>query len=348
MAVFTDKQLERVVSELAKKNEILYNFVQKYATNTWAKLQAIVKTGRANEIFSLGDEFVCKYNYAGTDYDWTWVCADFREVELENGDKVPGMVLQSKYCTIESIVLDSPEQVEATESTAQEGVYYYGLTGSTVQASSITLLDLSAGETIPYSSYSKVFKSSVRDTTKNIMQYGYNRYKYSAVRKWMNSDRAVGEDWFGQLDHIGQVKPSNALTLAGFMAGLDEDFLAVINATKIQAATNTVTDGGVTDVMYDKFWLPSVEEMFGAPQVEGIEGNYFPYWKNRSGLANRSNDAVEGRKIVPINSTSLQTCRLRSVIRGASFTAWFVSTSGYLHNNYSYSAYRLAPACVIC
>lgn len=348
MAVFTDAQLERVVAELGKKNEILYNFVQKYATNSWAKLQAVVKTGRANEIFSIGDEFICKYNYAGTEYDWTWVCADFRNVTLENGDVVPGMVLQSKYCSIESIVFDSPEQVEADEATAQEGVFYYGLTGDTVQASSITLLNLNTGDEIPYSSYDKVFKSSVYDTSKNICQYGYNRYKFSAVRKWLNSDKAVGEDWFGQLDHVGQVRPSNALTLAGFMAGLDEDFLAVINPTKIQVATNTVTAGGATDVMYDKFWLPSVEEMFGSPQADGVEGAYFPYWKNRSGLTTRSNDAVDGRKIVPINSTSAQICRLRSALRGNSYYAWYVSTSGSLGSSYAYHAYRLAPACVIC
>lgn len=348
MAVFTDAQLERVVSELGKKNEILYNFVQKYATNSWAKLQAVVKTGRANEIFSIGDEFICKYNYAGTEYDWTWVCADFRNVTLENGDVVPGMVLQSKYCSIESIVFDSPEQVEADEATAQEGVFYYGLTGDTVQASSITLLNLNAGDAIPYSSYDKVFKSSVYDTSKNICQYGYNRYKFSAVRKWLNSDKAVGEDWFGQLDHVGQVKPTNALTLAGFMAGLDDDFLAVINPTKIQVATNTVTDGGVTDVIYDKFWLPSIEEMFGVPQVEGVEGNYFPYWKNRSGLTTRSNDAVDGRKILPINSTSSQYCRLRSAARSVSCLAWICYSSGTLASSNAHGSCRPAPACVIC
>lgn len=348
MAVFTDTQLASIVSEIEKQNNTLYKFVAKYATNSWAKLQAIVKTGRAREFFEIGDEFVCNYKYNGTDYDWTWVCADFRNAKLENGAIVPSMVLQSKYSTIESIVFDSREQVEATETTAQEGIYYYGLTGTTVSAANLTLLNLSTGDDIPYASYNKIFKSSVYDTTKNAIASGYNRYLYSAIRKWLNSSAAIGEDWFGELDHVGQVKPENAMTLAGFMYGLDEDFLAIINPVEIQVATNTVTDGGATDTMYDRFFLPSIEEMYGAPQAAGIEGTYFPYWKDRSELNEPTNNVNDGRKILPVNASSAQTCRLRSCHRVSSTDAWYCNSNGSLSNNKAYINYQLAPCCVIC
>lgn len=347
MAVFTDAQLQRLSEKIQQKNAILYKFVDKYGTNTWAKVQAIVKAGLADQIFNIGDEMICKYRYSGTDYDWTWCVADFREVINANGETVPGMVLQSKYCTNESIVFDAPEQVEATEESALEGIYYYGLTGTSVSAANLTLLDLDAGDTIPYTAYDKIFKSDINDTSKNIIQYGLNRYLWSAARKWLNSNAAVGEDWFGELDHIGQVKPANALTLAGFMSGLDSDFLAVVNPTKITTYNNTVCFDGSPDHVVDRFWLPSIEEMYGVPQIAG-EGQYMQYWQDRTGLTAPSNSTCDERKIIPIGGGSVQTCRLRSANRSSSNTAWLVSTSGNLTHHNASATCRFAPACVIC
>ena len=138
--------------------------------------------------------------------------------------------------------------------------------------------------------------------------------------------------------------------VSGEYAGVDfdEDFLAVINPVKIQVATNTVTDGGVTDVMYDRFFLPSIEEMYGSPQAAGIEGDYFPYWKTKTGLSAPNNAANNGRIITAIdNQSAAQYCRLRSAYRGYSYYAWFVVTSGQLNYYGAYYAYRCAPACVI-
>ena len=110
-----------------------------------------------------------------------------------------------------------------------------------------------------------------------------------------------------------------------------------------------MTDSGVTDTTVDKFWLPSIEEMYGAPQIADIEGPYFPYWKQKTGLENPSNDAVSGRIITAIeNHNSAQACRLRSAHRGNSSNAWYVATAGNLsYYGYANGAYRCAPACVI-
>ena len=131
---------------------------------------------------------------------------------------------------------------------------------------------------------------------------------------------------------------------------MDADFLDVINPVKIQVATNTVTDGGVTDVMYDRFWLPSIEEVYGGPQAAGVEGEYLPYWKEKTGLSAPNNGNNNGRIIYALeNHNAAQIVRLRSAHRGSAYVAWGVGAGGYLYIGYysAHYAYRAAPACVI-
>lgn len=344
MSAFTDETLQLINHELQLRNELYKEFARKYQANTWDNIQRQVKTGHAADLYDIGDEFVCNYTAAnGTVYEFPWVVAAFRDVYWEN-DPIPhpGMILEAKFGTLESVQFDAPESttVSTEETTAQEGWYYWGLTSG-----SYTALNLSAGDPIPHGDYGSIVKCGVNHL--DVVRYGYNRYLYSAQRQWLNSAADVGGWWTAQ--HLGDVAPSQLNTYKGFMAGLDEDFLAVINPVKIQVATNTVTDGGVTDVMYDRFFMPSIEEMYGSPQAAGIEGEFFPYWKEKTGLTAPSNAANNGRIIYALeNHNSAHYCRLRSACRGNSHNAWIVTTSGNLDSYYSaYNAYRCAPACVI-
>ena len=139
------------------------------------------------------------------------------------------------------------------------------------------------------------------------------------------------------------------------MAGLDTDFLAAINPVKIQVATNTITDGGVTDVMYDMFFLQSVEELYGSPlkQDKDIEGPYFPYWKTITGLENPTNGSSsnmnDARKICRINAPTGDATNafLRSAYTGSAFYVWNVSSDGWINYSYAENSYAAIPACVI-
>ena len=342
LAIIKDSTLEKVKDEIAKRNGYLKQFVENYAESTWDTLQMNVKAGNAPTLYPVGTELICGYNKDGTDYQFVWVVADNnREVTWEDGTKHPGLVLQSKFATVESIQFDHAEDytVASSETTAQEGWYYWGLTGTTY-----TALNLSTGDTIPHSTYDSIHKCPINSL--DVLRYGYNNYKQSAYRQWLNSAATRGNWWEAQ--HTNDVAPDQANTVDGFMHGLDADFLAVINPVKVQVATNTVTDGGVTDTMYDKFFLPSIEEMYGSPQAAGVEGAYFPYWKTKTGLNSPSNSANDGRKIYALESqSSAQYCRVRSAARGYSSNVWYVNTSGELNGYYAYSSFRCAPACVI-
>lgn len=342
MAVITDDTLARVKDELHKRNAKLQQFAELYAQSTWDTVQLNVKAGLAPTLYAVGTEMICNYVKDGTTYQFPWVVADNnREVIWEDGTKHPGMVLQAKFATLEALQFDHPEDTVVTvaETTAQAGWYYWGLTETTY-----TALNLSEGATIPHGNYDSIHKCPINHL--DVLRYGYNRYRDSAYRQWLNSDATKGNWW--QPTHTGDIAPDQANAIDGFMRGLDDDFIAVINPIKIQVAANTVTDGGETDVMYDKFFLPSLEEMYGSPQAANVEGPYFPYWKTKTGLNSPSNSANDGRKIFALEAqTSAQYCRLRSAYRGNSYNTWIVYTTGELGGNYAGGAYRCAPACVI-
>ena len=122
---------------------------------------------------------------------------------------------------------------------------------------------------------------------------------------------------------------------------------------KYRVSSNTVTDGGATDTLCDKFFLQSLEEVYGSPQIPDVEGPYFPYWKIITGLDEPSNgsssDTNNARKIKRVNSPtgSAAYVRLRSASRGYSYYAWHVGSSGCLHYNTALYSYAALPACVI-
>lgn len=310
----------------------------------WDIIQMNVRAGMAKNLYPIGHEFLTHYTYDGTVYDMPWVVLDNdRECTWPDGSKHPGLWIGSKYATIEEIEYDAPEQEEATEAMAQEGLYYRGGNASNNQA-----LNLSVGDAVPYNDYEHVYHTDVNNSS--IFYDGYNRYSKSAIRQWLNSAEGKGGWWESQ--HVGDSAPEGLSLVKGFMAGLDAEFLAIINPVKIQVAANTETDGGVTDVMYDRFFLPSIEEVFGVPEVSGVEGAYFPYWKQVTGFENPTNgsfrDTSENRVVRKIHNPSANaTFYLRSVSTGDANYAWKMDRTGYLATGPVYMPEAVLPVCVI-
>ena len=341
MTLLTDATLNDIHSVLQTRNTNLQRLVTATTPSTWKKFQDDVKRGKGTD-YANGTELTCKYRYNDTEYDFPWVVADNnRTVYWEDGSAHPGVILLAKYATIESIQFDAAEDttVDSSETVALDGWYYWGKTGTTY-----TALNLSAGDAIPFDDYDSIHKCGINHL--DVLRYGYNRYRDSAYRQWLNS--AMPKNYWWESTHLGDVAPSQLSTLDGFMLGMDSDLLDVINPVKVQVAANTVTDGGVTDVMYDKFWLPSIEEMYGVPQVAGVEGAYLPYVKTKTGLSAPSNAANSGRIQYALNAqTSAQTVRCRSAHRGTAKHTWHCNTPGELNADTSSVALRSVPACAI-
>ena len=183
--------------------------------------------------------------------------------------------------------------------------------------------------------------------------YGYNRWSQCGIRQWLNSDKPVNEWWEPQ--NPFDRPPQQLATLRGFLAGLPADFLEIVKPVKLVTALNTVTDSdiGTSEITYDRFFLPSLEQEYIAPQASGVEGAYWPYWKERLGLTNPQVQGSGGTNAKHIryaieNHASAQYVRLRSASRGYATNAWHVSTSGTANSTSAAYAHRPAPACVIC
>lgn len=171
--------------------------------------------------------------------------------------------------------------------------------------------------------------------------YGSNNWAESAARQWLNSSAAANSWW--QRQTIFDLVPNYA-NKAGFLAGLDPDFVDALGAVDITTARNTVYEMGDTlggsYTTRDKLFLPSMTEI---------------------GLG--SNDSVAEGSVLPLYDGATQTDRIK-YDQAAQTTArywwlrspypWYanlvriVDPSGALNNYVGATVgYGLAAACVI-
>ena len=176
--------------------------------------------------------------------------------------------------------------------------------------------------------------------------YGDNRWHKSAYRQYLNSDAAAGGWWTPQDEW--DMKPDQADTVPGFLAGFSDDFKAALTRVKVVTYGNTVTDDGSAVVTYDKIFLPSLQEIYCSPQVSGEGTGYWPYWKERTGA--KTPQALWQTYPLRITRDLAQrtvgrNVRLRSARRGSGCTAFGVTSGGNVGNWVAVSAIRCAPAC---
>jgi len=173
------------------------------------------------------------------------------------------------------------------------------------------------------------------------------------MRQWLNSVAAAGGWWAAK--NVFDRPPQQLETTRGFMAGFDDAFLSIIKPVKVSTALNTVTDTaiGTKEDTYDTFFPASLEQEYIVPQLSGVEGEYWEYWKQRLGLASPQGTGSANANAFHIRygynaKTSAQYVRLRSAYRGNAYNAWYVYTTGSAYDFNATNAIRPAPACVIC
>lgn len=320
--------------------------------DSWAALKAM-STADLQQAYPIGstiDSIECKWTGTNdaTVYDVKWVVAHYGTCELENDNtQYPCVTLLAKYGFPPSMAFDQGEQVQCdstTELTAEDGVYYYGTSVAygNISTANTTALNLTAGDAIPYGDYARIFKSSVNTTNANFVSmwlYGYNNYKLSNIRQWLNST-ANDTNWF-VATHVGDVKASSYNNHRGFQSGFTSDFLNVVSPTKINVLANTVTDGGADEVMYDKFFLPSWKEVgFTNPPAEGdrFDGIESP--------ADRCKYYLVTGNMMPTDNRAIAWW-LRSPDRSTSRSGYWVSNNGSSYNGGSYITCQVVPACRI-
>lgn len=152
--------------------------------------------------------------------------------------------------------------------------------------------------------------------------YGYNSWRESALRQWLNSSGAAGK-WWG-MQNSWDVAPGYAHNVPGFLAGFDAAFLECVKDH------NTITalwdKPGMAEKTKDKFYLLSRTEVFG----------------------DANNDVAEGKKLdLPQQFLRGHYWWLRSPIPGDANVVYGVRTTGTLSSNLASNTLAVAPACVI-
>lgn len=182
--------------------------------------------------------------------------------------------------------------------------------------------------------------------------YGSGRWSESAIRQYLNSDAAAGAWWVAK--NPWDRPPAQASSLRGFCAGIDSDLLDIIEPVEVVTALNTVEGfADTTETTLDKFFLPSLQEMYINPQLAGVEGVDWDYYKDLAEEAGLTGKFAQGGTY-PIlityqagNTTSPVHVWLRSCTRGNASIAWFVGATGYVGSSAAYYAGRGCPACKI-
>ena len=186
--------------------------------------------------------------------------------------------------------------------------------------------------------------TSAGDPTNNLnsisrARYGSNNYKESAIRQFINADKAAGTYWKSKTKF--DRPPSWNASSNGYLYGMDPDFVSVLGNVQKVTAKNTVTDGGGTETTSEKVFLLSMTEAY----CGGSEGTAYSFYKNYSDLSAAGDGADTNR--IKYRNNAAKVWWLRSPNPSNASRTRFIDASGALYHSYSSSSYGVVPACCI-
>ena len=171
---------------------------------------------------------------------------------------------------------------------------------------------------------------------------GNNKYSESNIDQWLNSSAGAGQ-WFSAR-HSADQAPSGDFVYkgfnaydqdAGFLAGFDDAFVAILKDTTIKVVLNTFADGGGDESITRKFFLPSRSELFGMSENSIMEGSFLSYFSSNYGYL-RQVKASAYAEADNESSTNLSTYWLRTCSSECSDYVRYVGGDGGYYRNYAY------------
>ena len=350
---------------------------------SWANVQALVRAGLHKNVFAIGDQLVCSkgegtltWDIIGIDHDTPADSQFTHSLTLQLHDclsstmqydapealyyAASGLSAGTYNFTIQSgydetygggktyqftLTQDVPVGGQLafgwannTQAVNAKITSYSGAT-STTQIEQVSVTEGSSGTAL----------GTTDGTSTNVnyihrVRYGSNNPVQSALRQFLNSSASAGNVWTPQT--VFDRPPAWAGNTAGFMSDLDSDFLAVIGKVNKTTALNTVTDGGGSVTLDDKFFLLSRSEVYGGLENNINEGSPYPYYKDYSNFSEAS-EAADINRIKYRNGTTAQLWWLRSPYAVTANYVRGVSTGGIVSQYSASGVYGVAPACNI-
>lgn len=286
---------------------------------SWYGVRDIVRRGLASRFFQVGDQLICQkdgnniaWDIVGIDQDTpadsnfihsmtlmvhdVYINAAFDAKEaLFAFDE--GLAAGTYHFTIDqqpwfagdvgkTIQFTLTNAIPAGGQLAVNSSYNATMIGATISAFSGGA-SVTAVETVTMTEGSDgtdlgSVASTLTGTTTNSIQralFGSNNWSQSAARQYLNSDKAAGTYWTPKTKW--DRPPAYVATTAGFLKGLDADFVSVLGKVVKTTSQNTVTDGGGGVQSEELIFLPSRSEIYGSAEISGVnEGAIYDYYKN--------------------------------------------------------------------
>lgn len=354
-----------------------------FKPTSWEGVQAIVREGLADRVFSIGDQLTCQRD--GVNLVWDIIGIDHDTPA--DSQFTHSMTLQLHDCFPTIMQFDAPEAFYYCETELPAGTYRFAIdstydaTYNDLTSYQFTLTQaVPAGGQLTFPWRSNANASTIKvnsfanatsttaieqvavsegtdgtnlgtlnaagDFSNNLnsihrVRYGSNSYKESAIRQWLNSNAAAGSVWTPQNDF--DRPPTISGDLAGFLNGMDADFLAVIGRTHIVTARNTVSDEGGYDETDDFFFLPSSKEVYFVDNP--AEGVAYPYYSDFSDFSSPSGSADANR--VKNKGTAAAVWWLRTQVQSTAHQVFRVMDDGRRSSDTALKNYYTAPVCNI-
>lgn len=346
---------------------------------SWAEIQALVRAGLHKNVFSIGDQLVCK---KGND-DLVWDIIGIDHDTPTDSQFTHSMTLQLHDCLPSAMQFDAPEALYYAENGLAAGTYCFTIQnydtayggGKTYQFELQNAVPTGGQLTFGWSYNTQASAAKITayndegtqieqvgvtegsdgtslgttdGTSTNLnhihrVRFGSNNYAESAVRQFINSDKAAGSVWESKTN-FDRPPAWNANT-AGFMNGLDSDFLAVIGKSNKVTALNSVTDGGGSVTLDDKFFLLSKSEVYGGLENNINEGSPYSYYANYSDLSSEGTGDDSNR--IKYRSGTAQWWFLRSPDSATGGNVRDVNPAGGVNYYIAGGSGGVAPACNI-
>ena len=344
---------------------------------SWKDVQNIVRNGLAPKVFAVGDQFTVTRGSANLVFD---VIGFDHDVPADAQFK-HSMTLQL-HDAFDSTQYDAEEAIYYCDAELPAGTYNFTSVGydkwesGTFQFTTTKAIPaggqicLNGAKAWTAGGFPNVAKirtySKQTDTTpletdlvittgsggtalQNVnhiqrVSYGSNNWSESAMRQFLNSDKAAGSVWTPQTKF--DRPPSWVSSLAGWQNGMDAEFLKVIGAVMKRTCKNNVNEGGGYTDTKEKFFLLSRSEVFMNPETSSVdEGTPYDYYKNYSDYTSRNDGADKNR--IKYRSSAVQWWWLRTPYAGYAYSVRHVYTTGQLGYYDAYGGDSVAPACNI-
>lgn len=320
----TGKQLLQAMNRQNAILEVMAADKLAELTTNLEEIHRLVREGIAHEVLEIGDQINVPWSDGTTNYVMPFDIVHFGEVELADGEKVPGMYLQSHYALPAGVPYDIYEAFYLCPNGLAAGTYnvttaqawskipkasfQFTLTKPVPAGGCLCGFERMADtdswqvksyadmktttpiETVAVSqgeggtSLGVMPYNKATDDINSMYRTGYGYHRWSQSNLRQYLNSDAAAGGWWTAQNAFDRAPSE-VAKQGFMKGFNEDFLKILGKVKVTTALNTY-EGHASDreTTVDTFFLPSLEQIYCTPQLAGAEGEYWEYWKRALGI----------------------------------------------------------------